>query len=359
MKYLISYKTGVVASIISDNEHISIINVNVEGNIHKAVNYKDFTGDVKVEDEVVLNTTAVDLSLGTGGYDFVIYNYRNKSMKLQGQGHIMKLRYTPYQMKCLAAEEDHSPYHDLFNSFNSLDGHIFVAATLHSMVAPIAAMIKYLNKDIRINYIMTDGGALPIYFSNTIVELKNKNILDKTITIGHAFGGDLECINIYTGLIAAKEVLKGDVTIISMGPGIVGSGTKYGFTGIEQGYIIDAINNLGGKSIAVPRISFKDKRDRHYGISHHTITTLSEIINTRADLVLPYLQEEKHKYVISQIENSGIKDKHNIIFKDGEEITEAMNQFNLKTTSMGRSIEEDIDYFISLGAVGEYVGNLF
>ena len=33
-----------------------------------------------------------------------------------------------------------------------------------------------------------------------------------------------------------------------MGPGIVGSGTKYGFTGIEQGYIIDVINNLGGFS---------------------------------------------------------------------------------------------------------------
>ena len=31
-----------------------------------------------------------------------------------------------------------------------------------------------------------------------------------------------------------------------MGPGIVGTGTKYGFSGIEQGYIIDAVNNLRG-----------------------------------------------------------------------------------------------------------------
>ena len=80
--------------------------------------------------------------------------------------------------------------------------------------------------------------------------------MNKTITVGHAFGGDLETINIYTGLIAAKEILKGDITIISMGPGIVGSGTKYGFTGMEQGYIVDAINNLGGLAVAVPRISF-------------------------------------------------------------------------------------------------------
>lgn len=356
---MISYKSGVAVSIINEDEHSSIVNVDIEGNTYKAVNYKDFTGDIKVGDEVVLNTTAVDLSLGTGGYHFVMYNSRNESMELKGLGHIMKLRYTPYQMRCLAAEEDDSPYHDLFNNFKSLDNHIFVVATLHSMVAPIAAMIKYLNKDIRINYIMTDGGALPLYFSNTITELKNKKILDKTITIGHAFGGDLECINIYTGLIGAKEILKGDVTIISMGPGIVGSGTKYGFTGIEQGYIIDAVNNLGGVSVAVPRISFKDKRDRHYGISHHTITTLSEITNTKSNLVLSYLEREKEDYIKDQIEKSGIKEKHNIIFKDGQEIMMAMKEFNLKTTSMGRSIEDDIDYFINLGAVGKYVASLF
>lgn len=359
MTSLISYKSGVVTSIIREDKHLTIINVNVEGNTYKAVNYKDFTGDVKVEDEVVLNTTAVELSLGTGGYHFVMYNYRNKSMELKGPGHIMKLRYTPYQMKCLAAEEDNSPYHKLFNEFESLDNHIFIVATLHSMLAPISAMIKYLNKDIKINYIMTDGGALPLYFSNTVLELKDKEILDNTITIGHAFGGDLECINIYTGLIAAKEVLKGDVTIISMGPGIVGSGTKYGFTGIEQGYIIDAINNLGGMAVAVPRISFKDKRDRHWGISHHTITTLSQITNTSSNLILPYLEKDKQDFIINQVEKSGIKEKHNIIFENGEKIIMAMDEFNLKTTSMGRTIEDDIDYFTGLGAVGSYVASLF
>ena len=33
-----------------------------------------------------------------------------------------------------------------------------------------------------------------------------------------------------------------------MGPGIVGTGTKYGFSGIEQGQIIDAINTLSGRA---------------------------------------------------------------------------------------------------------------
>jgi hypothetical protein len=128
---------------------------------------------------------------------------------------------------------------------------------------------------------------------------------------------------------------------------------------MEQGYIIDAINNLGGLAISVPRISFKDKRERHCGISHHTITTLSQITNTKSNLILPYLGKDKKNYIIKQIEESGINKKHNIIFEDGEQIIKAMNEFNLKTTSMGRTIEDDIDYFTSLGAVGKYIANLF
>lgn len=356
---MISYKIGIVDSIIKDDDSITLIYVNIDNSIFKAVNYKDFTGDVQINDVVVLNTTAIELNLGTGGNHFVVFNYKNKSKDLEGNGHIMKLRYTPLQLRCLVAEEQESPYHNIFNEFKSLDNHICIVATLHSMIAPIIAMIKFINKNVKINYIMTDGGALPISFSNTIKELKNKKMLDKTITMGHAFGGDLECINIYTSLIAAKEILKGDITIISMGPGIVGTGTKYGFTGMEQGYIIDAVNNLGGVPFVVPRISFKDKRDRHYGISHHTITVLSEIANTKANLVLPYLDNEKHNYIMHQIQESKIDNKHNIILQNGKGIFEAMKKFELNTTSMGRTIADDNDYFIALGAVGASVASYF
>lgn len=355
MYNLISYTKGTAISIIEDSNNITEIEVNIDDKIFKAINYKDLTGEINLGDIVILNTTAMDLSLGTGGYHFVIYNYSNESFNAKDLGHIMKLRYTPFQIKCLAAEEEDSIYHNIFQEFKSLDKHVFIVASLHSMIAPIAAMIKYINNNIIINYIMTDAASLPLYFSKTIKELKDKKLLNKTITIGNAFGGDLECINIYTGLIAAKEILKGDITIISMGPGIVGSGTKYGFTGIEQGYIIDAINNLGGKAIAVPRISFKDSRKRHYGISHHTITVLSEITRTRSYLILPCLDQEKTKYIKEQIKDFKIDSKHNIIFDNGNRINLAMDHYNLKTTTMGRTILEDLDYFKALGAVGSYL----
>lgn len=354
---LIGFKEGTITRIIESNEDVSWIEIMIEGDMFKAVNYNSLTGCPRAGDSVVVNTTAVDLSLGTGGYHFVIQNNRIKRNDVSGKGHIMKLRYTPLQMKCLAVEEEDSPYHNIIKSFNNLNKSIYIVGTLHSMLAPIAAIIKWMEPKLKINYIMTDAGALPIHFSKTVERLKRDKIIDNTITVGHAFGGDLECVNIYTGLIASEAVLKSDVTIITMGPGIVGTGTKYGFSGIEQGYIIDAVNALNGTSFAVPRISFGDKRDRHKGISHHTITTLSELTHSRSNLVLPYLDDLKMQTINSQISKNRIDDKHNIIYEKGEHVKPAMDYFNLKVKTMGRDYYSDQEFFMSLGAVGKNVVN--
>ena len=350
---MISFKDGIVTRILEADKDVSWLEVEIDGKKSKGVNYNALTVDIKVGDTVVLNTTAVDLNLGTGGQHFVIHNKENKSQDIQEGGHIMKLRYTPMQLKCLATEEQDSPYHSNINSFTSLNKKVFIVGTLHSMLAPIAATIKYLRPDLRVNYIMTDSGALPIQFSKTVKYLKEKKIIDNTITVGHSFGGDFECINVYTGLITAKEVLDSDITIVTMGPGIVGSGTKYGFSGIEQGYIIDAINSLGGTSIVVPRISFRDKRNRHLGMSHHSITVLDEIIQTQTNLILPELDSEKEEFINNQIDSTGISTKHNIMHQDGSCIKEALDHFNLKITTMGRGYDEDKEFFSTLGAVGK------
>lgn len=352
---MLSYRKAKVLEVENEDKHISWVKVEFEDKIERAVNYKDLTGNIKVGDWVIINTTAVELSLGTGGSHFVIFNYSNESKDLEGEGHIMKLRYTPHQFRCLAAEEENSIYHDVFNKFESLDNHIFIIGSLHSMLAPIAAMLKWSKPNISINYIMTDGGALPIHFSNTVRKLKEKEIIDNTITIGHAFGGDLECTNIYTGLIAAKEILKGDVTIITMGPGIVGTGTKYGFSGIEQGPIVDAVNTLGGQPIIVPRISFKDTRERHFGISHHTRTVLMEIVKTTGKLILPILEDDKMDVIKEQLERLEIDKKYTIIYEEGDKIVDAMKYYNMNITTMGRGYDEDKEFFLTLGAVGTHV----
>jgi hypothetical protein len=89
-------------------------------------------------------------------------------------------------------------------------------------------------------YVMTDGAALPMQFSQAVNWLKEQGIIHGTVTVGHAFGGELEAVNIYSGLLAAYEAFHPDVIIVTMGPGIVGTGTKWGFTGVEQGMVLNA-----------------------------------------------------------------------------------------------------------------------
>lgn len=351
---MISYDRGTVVEIKEEDENVAWIKVDIAGQIQNAVNYKDLTGEVEVGDLLVLNTTAVELSLGTGGEHFVISNLSRENRGLDKEGHIMKLRYTPMQTQILSAEEDASEYHDIINGFETLDESIFIVGTLHSMLAPIAAYLKYKKRDLKISYIMTDGGALPAAFSKNIKQLKSLDIIDSVITAGQSFGGDYEAVNIYTALIIAKEVLKSDITIVSMGPGIAGTGTKYGFSGVEQGYIVDAVKSLGGRSISVPRVSFADKRERHRGISHHSITIFSELTNSKTDFVLPELDEIERTVLENQIDKNGLAFKHNIVYRNGSDVKTAMENYGLRIKTMGRSYEEDEAFFLTLGAAAEY-----
>lgn len=349
---------GRVISIEYLDDEISKFTALVGETQEKCINYNRLTGIVEVDDLVLLNITAVDLKLGTGGYHFVIANLTRPAVVNTSQGHIIKLRYTPFQMNCLAPEAQESKHHNIFNEFTSLAGMPVMVGSLHSMLAPCSVFIKRQMPKVKLCYIMTDGGALPIYFSETVRQLKNEGIIDAAITYGNSFGGDFECINIYTALITAKEIIKADLAIVCMGPGIVGTDTRYGFSGIEQGQIIDAVNKLGGYAIQIPRISFSDTRERHYGISHHSITVLKDICCTKANIAIPDLQNEKHMSTINeQIEKSDIKSLHNIIYVDICDIIDVLSDHKNLLNKMGKGLSEESEYFITCAASGKLAIN--
>lgn len=352
---MISKRVGVVESIVDQSEGLDDIRVSINGDIQRAYNYSKMTGKINVGDEVVLNTTAVELSLGTGGYHFVITNLNNLESDLTQGGHIMKLRYTPFQVKVDSVEEQESIYHDKIENFKSLDGMPVIVGTLHSMLTPFVASYKKNNPNKKLVYIMTDGAALPIYLSKNVDTLKSKGLIDSTITIGSAFGGDHECINIYTALITAKEILNADCVFVSMGPGIAGTGTKYGFTGIEQGPILDAVYKLGGNPIAIPRVSFADKRDRHVGMSHHSITVFKDIVNVKVNIPITSYEDEKIDVVKSQIEKNKLENKHNITIIDNKNTKLDLDYFGLKVRSMGRNYEQDKEFFEAASTAAYYL----
>lgn len=356
---MINLKRGKVEDILKRYNHCTEVLVDIGGKKHKAINYDFLTGEVRIADKVLLNTTAVDLNLGSGGYHFIVsIDGRDFSSK-KTDGHIMKLRYTPLQFSTLSAEEQDSPYHHLFESFTSLKNMPVIIGELHSMLLPAIFNIKRVLPNIKLSYIMTDGGALPINFSRNVDYLKQNHLIEGTVTYGQAFGGDYETVNIYTALIAAYTLLKSDITVVTMGPGITGTGTKYGFSGMEQGPIIDAVNQLGGRPIFIPRISFSDPRHRHRGLSHHSITILKEIADTPVELVIPRLEEAKLKYIQNQIKESRIDKKHKIIYiKDTDKVLENIQHYGYPLTTMGRKLHEELEFFKTAGSAGYYAANL-
>ncbi len=350
-------KLGKVVRIIRDDPSCQEMTVRVDGEEAKAIAYPELTGPVRTGDQVWLNTTAVELNLGTGGYHFVHGIVGRQERVFTPPGHIMKLRYTPWQLSVLAAEEEGSAGHEQIKGFSSLTGTPVIVATLHSMIVPAVLAFHAVSPGRRVAYLMTDGAALPLSFSNLVGRLKTQGLLACTITAGHAFGGDLETVNVYSGLAAAKTMVAADLIIIAMGPGIVGTGTKYGFSGIEQAYILEAVEKMGGLPVAVPRISFADSRPRHYGLSHHSQTVLGELTYATAYLALPRWDAAKRQILVQQFRESGLT-RHHLYTVEIPAVDKLMADHRLEVTTMGRSYREDPAFFEAAAAAGVLAATL-
>src|SRR5687768_10806701 len=87
------------------------------------------TGAGAVGDRVVVNTTAVELGLGTGGWHVVHWNLDGDAWREPGPGHIMKLRYTSLQADTGSAEELHG---EVAGEGDDLEGMPVVVCGVHS-----------------------------------------------------------------------------------------------------------------------------------------------------------------------------------------------------------------------------------
>jgi hypothetical protein len=358
-------EAGIVASVVRSAPTGRELLVEVNRTLERAWQEPAFGVWAEVGDRVLLNTTAVRLGLGTGGVHFVLAVQRDFDGEGAGDqmpgGHIVKLRYTPWQRAVWAVEEQGHPAHERMREADSLEGMPVVICELHSMLPAVAMTVQYQSvrpaRLLRVVYVMTDGGALPMGFSRTVQQMKELGLLAGTVTVGHAYGGDLEAVNLYSGLLAARHVLGADVAVVAMGPGIVGTGTKFGHTGIEVGQAVNAVASLEGEAVVVPRISFADRRERHRGVSHHTLTALTRVALAPATVTMPRLAEEETQWVRKQLIEAGVEQRHRVEWLDGSSLLDAAAAFPLPLRTMGRSPEQDPAFFLAAGAAGEWVAN--
>lgn len=354
---MLCFSTGTVSEIIETHERLQRITVCLDnGSSAPCLNYTDLVGAVEVGDRVQINTTAVDLGLGTGGWHIVIakLNAIGRQIVSPGPGHIIKLRYTPHQHSVLACEEEASPHHEILRRAQSLDGIPVVVGQLHSQLAPVVlgvlaeAEVSH-SRYPRTAYVMTDSGALPLALSDQVRILKSQGFICGTVTVGQAFGGDLEAVNLFSGLVAAKEILKSDIIVVCQGPGNVGTDTALGFGGMDQAVGVNAAAALDGRPVAVARISFADPRPRHRGISHHTVTALCRGALAHAVVPLP-AELPEDEGVLKAVEL--LSRKHRLERVQTKGLLERLRNSGVPMLSMGRSLDEDPWFFATAACAG-------
>lgn len=352
---MIRWRIGEVAATGPEWRGALELDVLVAGAVVRALAYPALVGRPEAGDEVVLNTTASDLGLGTGGYALVVAIPSRLPADPDGPGHLVKGRYLPTQATVLGVDEQDSEHHQMLRDAESLEGMPVVIADLHSALPAILAGILLDRPRLRVAYVMTDGGALASWFSRTLAGLSDHLI--GTVTVGQSVGGDLEAVTVHTGLLAAKHVLGADIAIVTQGPGNLGTGTTWGFSGAAAGDAVNAVAVLEGLPVGALRISDADPRARHRGVSHHSLTAFGRVALAGLDLPVPEglpteLAEQVHDDLAAQPE------RNRIVQVPDHGLMQALAASPVPLSTMGRGLAADPWYFLAAAAAGRHAVSL-
>lgn len=337
-----AYRTATVTEVLSERAGLQRVGVRATTGAAVELAYvlTELTGPVAVGDEVVVNTTAVDHGLGTGGAHVVHWNLSRRDWSGGSGGHVMKVRYTSLQADVGVDEEHHpdAPAH--------LPGTPVVACSLHSQLGVVAAIVAAVRPGTRVAYVMTDGGALPLALSDLVHRLTGAGLLVGTVTTGHAFGGDREAVGIPSGLAVARHAFDAEVIVAGMGLGGVGTGSRLGFSGLDQATILDTAAWLGGRPVACLRASSADPRPRHRGVSHHSAAVLDA---TRSGVDVP---------VPTGLELDGPPARHRLITVAPPDVARVLAAVGVPVTTMGRGPADDPLFFVTAAAAGVHAASL-
>jgi hypothetical protein len=239
-----------------------LIRLDVDG--RACIAYPRLTGPVEPGDVVLVNTQAVDLELGSGGFDVLYANLtRGLHLPAEDGAHVMLHPYAPGQQAARFVEEQ-SPGRE------RLDDLPVVCLGLHSQLAPACAALAGR----RVAYIQLAGGALPVSLSDTLRALKARRLVDTTIAVSPCVDAEVQCVTTAAALAHAASIGM-EIVVCGVGPGIVGTGSRWGHGGLAVAEAANVASALGAAPVIAPRVSFGDARERHRGLSHHTRSALA------------------------------------------------------------------------------------
>jgi hypothetical protein len=318
------------------------LRVEVDGEERRAWADEVLLGEMREGDEVVVNVAALDLGLGSGGFDVVHVNLtRGLGGGASGNAHVMKLNYTSLQHPVEPVEAgEGKPRAAIPVAVLPLHGHLAPAAWAAAQAWP----------GIRVGYVQTAGGALPGSLSRDVAELRDRGLLCGHITAAPCYGGEREALSTVGALDAAATALGWDAILVGPGPGIIGSDTEFGHGGMEALNSAHAALSLKLPTVISPRLSSGDPRERHRGLSHHTATVL-ELLLAPVTVAIP----EGAPEIASQIDAAS-PGRHRL-----EQLSVDLDGYaasGLPTSTMGRQLRDDRLFFEAPLATGAFVASL-
>jgi hypothetical protein len=314
------------------------LTVEVDGEARAAWADTVLLGEMREGDEVVVNVAALDLGLGSGGFDVV---HVNLTRGLEGGGgaggeHVIKLNYTSLQHPV-------APVERRWGERDTATVPVLVLP-LHGHLAPAAWAAGQARPGIRAGFVQTAGGALPGSLSRDVAGLRERGLLCGHVTAGPAYGGEREALSTVGALDAAASSLGWEAILVGPGPGIIGSETDLGHGGMAALDSTHAALSLGMPTLLSPRLSSGDPRERHQGLSHHTRTVL-DLLLVPVDIAAPQAEAS----VIDALEEAG-GGKHRLRVAPVD--LDAYAASGLPTHTMGRSLDEDPLFFSAPLAAG-------
>jgi Protein of unknown function (DUF3866) len=338
------------------------LTVDVDGEHRRAWADPALVGEVRGGDEVIVNTTAVDLGLGSGGFDVV---HVNLTRGLEGEPapetHVMKLNYTALQHPVEPVEV---PLADGGGELRSMP---VLVIPLHGHLAPAAWAVAARRAGTSVGYVQSAGGALPGSLSRDVTELRRRGLLAGHVTSAPAFGGEAEALSVTGALDAAARRLGWEAAIVGPGPGILGSRTRLGHGGISALDSAHASLALGLPTVVSPRLSSADPRPEHRGLSHHTATVL-ELLLAAVRVPVPEVELEGWPLADSEAPEGGSRhatldaliaaceDRHDLAVEQVDLASYAGS--GLPTQTMGRGLTDDPLFFAAPLAAGGALASL-
>jgi hypothetical protein len=324
------------------------LTVEVDGERRPAWADMTLLGEMQEGDEVVVNVEALDLGLGSGGFDVVHVNLTRGLEGGRGDGeHVMKLNYTSLQHPIEPVELPVRFMSDM-TAQSAPEGARapmpVLVLPLHGHLAPAAWAAAQAAPGSKIGFVQTAGGALPGSFSRDVAQLREMDLLCGHITAAPSYGGEFEAISVAGALDAAVVKLGWDAAIAGPGPGIIGSDTAFGHGGTAALDTAHAALALGLPTLLSPRLSEADPRERHRPVSHHTLTVLKMLL-APVEVVVPSGNPVATAHLA---EAAGWR--HHL--RDQHADLDGYAASGLPAKTMGRTLEEDPLFFAAALAAG-------